>query len=199
MPNTPNINITNGQVTGTLALGQPFYWYNPNANDVAIDIENCGTWCADNSYTIAAGEQYALAQILQNPNTNPLAWVEIPDLWTAGGGGPHVVSESGAPGTPSLNVETGVVTGTLQAGQPFNWYNPAGEQTVISSCGTWCAASDYYANPGNTAAAVLAVPNRSAYAFTESPNRWDAPGMPHIGTPPFPGARDLNEKHKEVA
>ena len=35
MPNTPNINIVTGALDGTLAKGQTFYWYNPNANDVA--------------------------------------------------------------------------------------------------------------------------------------------------------------------
>jgi hypothetical protein len=196
MPNTPNVDITNGEVTGTLALGQPFYWYNPNQNDVEISIENCGTWCEDGSYTILAGEQYAQAQILQDPNPNALAWVETPNLWTGGGGGPHVVSETAGPGTPSLNIQTGVVTGTLQAGQPFNWYNPT-SGTEITSCGTWCADSEYTADSGDTSASTATSPNRDAYCWTESPNRWNTPGMPHIGTPPVPG--ECAEDKKEVA
>jgi len=30
---TPNVNIVNGQVTGTLQKGGTFYWYNPTANE----------------------------------------------------------------------------------------------------------------------------------------------------------------------
>lgn len=81
---TPNIDIQDGQVTGTLQRGQIFYWYNPNVNDVAITVGDCGSWCANSSYTIYAGEQYAQAQILANP-ASPYGWTETPNRWNTPG------------------------------------------------------------------------------------------------------------------
>ncbi|MGC2447182.1 MAG: hypothetical protein WA477_06015 [Candidatus Sulfotelmatobacter sp.] len=198
MPNTPNINIVTGALDGTLAKGQTFYWYNPNANDVAITIQNCGTWCASSQYTIPANQQYAEAQILDTPNENPIAWSESPNEWTADGGGPHIASETGVYNPPIVNIQTGMVSGSLENGKAFNWNNPLPGAVEITNCGAWCAASSYTANTGLTAAAMATVPNDKACAWTESPNRWNAPGMPHVGTPPWPSPKN-EEQEKEVA
>lgn len=197
---TPNINIVNGQVTGTLALNQPFYWYNPNTNDVAITINDCGTWCVQSSYTIPAGQQYAQAQIQASPNDNPYAWTENPDAWIAGGGGPHLGPVGPGVGMPQVNIQNGAVAGSLQNGQAFNWYNPLPNAVAISNCGPWCGASSYTASPGLSPASMATRPNSSAWAFTESPNRWNTPGMPHVGNPPVPTPLPVGlPEDKEVA
>jgi hypothetical protein len=197
---TPYVNIQNAQVTGTLTKNGTFYWYNPNSNDEAITIGNCGAWCVDSTYTIPAGsQQYVSAQILASPNENGEAWVEDPSgTWTGGGTGPHIVSQSGAPGTPIVNIQTGVVTGTLQNGQPFNWNNPNPGTVSISNCGAWCAAPSYsVTGSGLTAAAMATNPNTNGCSWTESPNRYTAPGMPHLGNPPSPNPVEVADK--EVA
>jgi hypothetical protein len=194
----PYIDITDGQVTGgPLHVGQTFYWYNPDSNDVAITIQNCGTWCQDSSYTIPASQQYAEAQVLLSPNQNEYAWTEVPSsVWTAGGGGPHLGVASPGQGTPLVNIQTGAVAGTLTAGQPFDWNNPNPGTVAIANCGTWCAANSYpIASGGVTAAAMATNPNGNSLAWTETPNRWDAPGMPHTQGPITVHAH----KKKEVA
>jgi len=199
--NEPYVDITSGEVTGgPLEDGQTFYWYNPNSNDVEITIGNCGTWCVDSSYTILANEQYAEAQILADPNANPLAWTDDPSAaWSGGGNGPYIVSQDDTGGTPLVNLQTGVVSlGQLQNGASFNWNNPSPGIVTISNCGTWCSQSSYTLNPHSALAATTAANmNTSGYAFTESPNRWDAGSLPHTQGPVhFPGKE---HKHKEVA
>lgn len=201
MPNTPNINIATGEVTptGGLQKGHSFYWYNPNVNDVAITINDCGTWCEDSQYTIPANQQYVEGKIQSSPNENPYAWTENPNAWS-GSGGPHIGPSNPGQGTPIVSIQTGVVTGSLQAGQAFNWNNPNPGTVTINNCGPWCAASSYsVTGSGLTPAAMARVPNASICAWTESPNRWTAPGMPHAGNPPWPVAADEKQKHKEVA
>jgi hypothetical protein len=83
---TPNVNIVNGQVTGTLQKGGTFYWYNPTANETqSITISGFDSWCAGTSYVIYAGEQYsAAASILANP-ASPYSFSESPNRWNAPG------------------------------------------------------------------------------------------------------------------
>ncbi|HTS34742.1 MAG TPA: hypothetical protein VMH04_03660 [Candidatus Solibacter sp.] len=190
--NTPNINIQNGQVTGTLQDGQPFYWYNPTS--VAVTIGACGTWCTSDSYSLPAGPSYTQAQLQNNPNPNGWAWYESPNDWAGGGGGPHITNSNGnaGPPTPNINVQTGQVTGTLLNGTEFYWYNPTSQNISISGCGAWCVSDVYNPPAGKYQRANLqAFPNTSAFAWTETPNQWNVPGMPHIQTP---GRKRADEK-----
>lgn len=102
------------------------------------------------------------------------------------------------PNTPNINLQNGQVTGTLQNGQTFYWYNPTQTTVTVNNCGTWAAQSSYTCAPGYTSAVLLSNPNTNGYAFTESPNEWNTPGMPHVGNPPFPSPLE-REKDKEVA
>lgn len=200
MPNTPNINIQNGSVTGTLETGEPFYWYNPTGTAVAIG--NCGTWCEDSSYKLPAGPGYTPAQILATPNGNAYAWVEGPSEWT-GNGQPHITGENpgGGPNTPFINIEDGEATGALADGVTFWWYNPATVLVTISSCGVWTGADSYPCSPGYTQASILTKPNENGWAWTENPNEWNTPGMPHVTNPPIVAVGGLNERglKKDVA
>lgn len=199
---TPNINIVNGQVTGTLTKGQPFYWYNPTANDVAITIGNCGTWCEQSEYTIPAGsQQYVQAQIKSSPNENALSWVDDPSSdWTGGGTGPHITMQGSAPGTPVLNIRTGVCSGQLQNGGSIQLNNPGPGNITMTSCGAWCAASRYTIMSSSAPTVTLAtVLNAEISVWTESPNRWNVGGMPHVGTLPWPTPRPIEHHDKEVA
>jgi hypothetical protein len=81
---TPNINIQNGSVTGTLVHGQNFYWYNPGDTSLAISITGCSGWCTSPSYIIPAGENYAQAQLLSTP-VSPYTFSESPNQWNAPG------------------------------------------------------------------------------------------------------------------
>ncbi len=201
MPNTPNINIQNGEVTGTLENGKPFYWYNPTSS--AVTIGNCGTWCEDSSYNLPAGpNSYTAAQILATPNPNSYAWVEGPDEWTAAGE-PHITGENpgAGPNIPNISIENGQATGALGDGITFWWYNPTAVSVTISSCGVWTGADSYPCNPGYTQASIRAKPNGSGWAWTESPNEWNTPGMPHVGNPPVATVGGLGEHElkKDVA
>jgi len=92
--------------------------------------------------------------------------------------------------TPNINIQNGQVTGTLQAGQPFYWYNPTAVTVTLKNCGTWANADTYTLAPGYTPAGSHSNPNMNPWAWTESPNQWNTPGMPHIGNPPFPTSQD---------
>ena len=101
--------------------------------------------------------------------------------------------------TPNINIQNGQVTGTLQNGQPFYWYNPTSNSVTIKNCGTWCAADSYTIAAGSYAqAAIQNTPNTSGWAWTENPNQWNTPGMPHIGNPPWPTPQE-DQEDKEVA
>lgn len=189
----PYIDITDGQVTGTLQDGQPFYWYNPN--NVAVTISACAPWANSDTYELPAGPSYTAAEILYEPCTDGLAWWDSAP-WD-GEGKWHVTSQNGesGPNTPNINIQTGVVTGTLQNGQNFYWYNPTDGDVDLEGCGTWCTQDQFTLEPGYTETTMLANPNEDAFSWTESPNQWDAPGMPHTQGP----TRKREEKHKEVA
>ncbi|HUO15021.1 MAG TPA: hypothetical protein VMX38_08550 [Verrucomicrobiae bacterium] len=196
MPNTPNINIQNGDVDGTLELGKPFYWYNPTS--VALKIESCGTWCTSDSYSLPAGPSYTLAQIQDDPNTYGLGWLDSA-AWQ-GTGQPHVTSSTPGSGanTPNINIQTGMVTGSLQSGQTFYWYNPTQGHVDLNACGVWAADDDYGLDSGYTAAAMRVNPYEGTFGWTEDPNQWNAPGLPHILNPPTPTPLE-RDKQKEVA
>lgn len=105
--------------------------------------------------------------------------------------------------TPNINIQNGQITGALQVGQVFFWYNPTGDNVTLRNCGTWCDADSYTIAPyGYTQASVLLVPNTYACAFTTFPNEWNAPGMPHVSVPPQMHRREEEETAedaKEVA
>jgi hypothetical protein len=201
MPNTPYVNIQNGSQTppDSLEVGQPFYWYNPTTTPVTIG--STATWCESDTYDLPAGPGYTEAQILEDPNPNGWAWWEESGVWTAPGL-PHVTTQNGdsGPNTPNINIQNGVVNGTLVNGQPFYWYNPTSETVPIEGCGAWCIADEYDLVPGYTQSTVVIMPNTNAYAWTEIPNAWDTPGMPHTQGPiTFPKPHKHDEHKKEVA
>jgi hypothetical protein len=100
--------------------------------------------------------------------------------------------------TPSISVVDASIVGSLEKGKPFYWYNPTGTDVTVADCGTWADPDTYDVPAGgySTAGTILSVPNSNPYAFTEDPNEWDAPGMPHISAPSMGVA---HEKEKEVA
>ncbi len=95
---------------------------------------------------------------------------------------------------PKVNIQDGSVINppaALAFGQPFQWANPiVGTRVAISGCSGFCTASEYGV-PGAPAsgeyglcdATLLQSP--TAYTFSESPNQWNAPGMPRISNPPL--------------
>jgi len=70
-PPQPYVDVTSGQVYGTLVHGQPFYWYNPTASPAIVS--NCGNYCAVNAYEVPANGS-TIATILVQPNQNGLAY-----------------------------------------------------------------------------------------------------------------------------
>lgn len=91
------------------------------------------------------------------------------------------------PPQPYINIQNGSVTGSLARGQTFYWYNPTGTDVTMKNTGTWTSA-DSITVPANGSAQVtfLQNPNTFGLAFTESPNQWNAGGMPHISNPGWP-------------
>lgn len=96
--------------------------------------------------------------------------------------------------------------GSLQLGQDFYWANPVSSvvtpSVTISGCGGFCVDASYTVpapppgqNYGLKKATLLAAPP-GPWTFTESPNEWNAPGVPRITNPPEPTPLELN---KEVA
>jgi len=104
------------------------------------------------------------------------------------------------PPEPYINLQTGSLTGTLAKGQPFYWYNPTTSNVTVGNAGTWCTPGSCEVAAGSwTEVTILNVPNPYAFAFTESPNVWNTPGMPHISTPPSPVAVPGEERERDVA
>lgn len=89
---TPNVNIENGAVTGTLTHGQQFYWYNPS--NVAAIVSNCGNYCVVDAYEVPPNG-YTVATLLGTPNQAGLAFSS-----TAAnvGGMPHIQNPIQFPG-----------------------------------------------------------------------------------------------------
>jgi hypothetical protein len=79
---------------------------------------------------------------------------------------------------------------TLELGGTFFWANPTSVAVTVNGCGGFCTQDTYTvpAKPnaqlpyGIVEATMLASPTN--WNFSESPNQWNAPGMPHIGNPP---------------
>jgi len=84
VPPQPYVDITTGDVYGTLVHGQPFYWYNPT-NTPAI-VSNCGNFCAVGAYEVPPNGS-TIATILTSPNQNGNAFSS---------------TQFGAPGMPHL-------------------------------------------------------------------------------------------------
>jgi hypothetical protein len=81
--------------------------------------------------------------------------------------------------------------GSLQPGQKFYWANPTGLMVTVNNCGGFCTNSSYpvpaAANGqqyGLKEATLLASP--TVWTFSETPNEWNAPGLPRITNPPWP-------------
>ena len=103
----------------------------------------------------------------------------------------------------SIQNGSNINNGTFALGQDFYWANPVvGQQVTIENCGGFCVNSSYTV-PGAPAvgqvglkkATLLSQPTN--WTFSESPNQWDAPGMPHIGNPPDPDAQEDKREHRE--
>jgi hypothetical protein len=103
------------------------------------------------------------------------------------------------PDTPNINIQNGDVTGTLATGQPFYWYNPTTVTVTVKNCGTWCDRDSYMCAPGYTLAGMLAMPNTNPWAWTENPNQWNTPGMPHITNPPALACPEEGDQERDVA
>jgi hypothetical protein len=194
------VDIRDASGSDQLTKGCTFYWNNPTGNQVTLS--SCGGFCTQTGFIVQANSTTA-AQILQNP-TGPYTFGDTG--WTAPGM-PHisaptmnVVRGQDGPPEPYIDLTDGSVTpeGGLQKGQPFYWYNPTDTQVTVNDCGTWCEEDSYTIDAGSwTEATILLVPNPNAYAFTEDPNEWDAPGMPHISAPTQQITHE--KKEKEVA
>jgi hypothetical protein len=108
---------------------------------------------------------------------------------------------------PQVSIVNGSIINppaVLEFGKPFQWANPVvGVHVGLSGCSGF-ATSDTYGVPGAPSqgsyglkdAVMLLTPTN--YAFSETPNEWNAPGSPRIIVPPWPNRRN-NEETKEVA
>lgn len=80
--------------------------------------------------------------------------------------------------------------GSLSLGQPFYWANPGGVKVTVSGCSGFCTASSYDVPApasGQTYGlkeATLVSTQPTDWSFSENPNQWNTPGMPHISNPP---------------
>ena len=77
---------------------------------------------------------------------------------------------------------------TLTLGGMFWWANPTSVAVTLTGCAGFCPQDSYVvpAKPaglpyGIVEAALLAAPTN--YNFSENPNQWNAPGMPHLQGP----------------
>jgi len=97
---------------------------------------------------------------------------------------------------PEVSIQNGTVVNgvALTLGNPFVWLNPTGVNVQLSNCGGFATQATYNVPANGTKAAqLLAAPTN--YSFTEFPNEWNAPGLPHISSPPLHAA----DEKKEVA
>jgi hypothetical protein len=47
------------------------------------------------------------------------------------------------PADPYVNIQTAAVSGTIDSGDPFSWYNPTSGSCTVSNVSSWCTASSY--------------------------------------------------------
>ncbi|HEY6765062.1 MAG TPA: hypothetical protein VI386_09835 [Candidatus Sulfotelmatobacter sp.] len=96
--------------------------------------------------------------------------------------------------------------GGLQTGQKFYWANPTSQAVTVNNCGGFCTASSYSVPAPQTGQQyglkeATLLTNPTVWTFSETPNQWNAPGLPHIGNPPWPTPMDdiEDEDQEEVA
>ena len=95
---------------------------------------------------------------------------------------------------PEVSIQNGnVINGVaLTLGNPFVWSNPTGVNVQLSNCGGFATQNTYNVPANGTKAAqMLTAPTN--YSFTESPNEWNAPGLPHISSPTLAAAHEKKE------
>lgn len=106
----------------------------------------------------------------------------------------------------SLANGSNINNGDFALGQNFYWANPAvGQAVTVYGCGGFCV-EDTYVVPGAPSvgfyglkqATLLTQPTSWGFG-PEQPNQWNAPGMPHVGNPPWPSPVNEEEKEKDVA
>lgn len=87
MPTT--VNVVTGQASAHLSAGDPFVWVNPTPH--AVQLTNCGGFCAQDTYPVPGNSQTAAMVNLAPTNWN---FTENPTtIWNPGGpnpGLPHV-------------------------------------------------------------------------------------------------------------
>ncbi len=96
--------------------------------------------------------------------------------------------------------------GSMQDGGDFYWANPSTSSAVtVSGCGGFCVDSSYTVPEppqgetyGLKKATLLSAPT-GAWTFSESPNQWNAPGVPRIINPPPMPSPLAKPQEKEVA
>jgi len=84
IPPQPYVDITTGNVFGTLVHGQPFYWYNPTISNAIVS--NCGNFCVVGAYEVPANGA-TMATILTVPNQSSNAFSSTQ---FTGAGMPHL-------------------------------------------------------------------------------------------------------------
>jgi hypothetical protein len=96
--------------------------------------------------------------------------------------------------TPQVNIQNGSVTNPpVTYPGDFQWLNPTGTNVLLTNCGGFCT-QDSYRVPANSTVNAQTIANPTNNNFTETPNEWNAPGMPHIKNP----TRGVHDE-KEVA
>ena len=96
------------------------------------------------------------------------------------------------PVVPEVSIQNGSVIngGTLVLGQPFYWANPVAREVTVSGCSGFCTQDSfdvprYTPTQGNGLKEATLLASPTNWNFSETPNEWNAPGMPHIGNPPM--------------
>jgi hypothetical protein len=93
--------------------------------------------------------------------------------------------------TPQVDIQNGSVTnGPVTFPGSFQWNNPTGTNVLLTNCGGFCTQASYQV-PANGTTDAETIANPTSHDFTETPNEWNAPGMPHIKNPTM--ARDDRE------
>ncbi|MGH9493456.1 MAG: hypothetical protein ACRD3B_00560 [Candidatus Sulfotelmatobacter sp.] len=87
------VSVVTGQASSHLSAGDPFVWVNPTPHPVYLT--NCGGFCAQDNYPVAANSETAAEVNLAPTNWN---FTETPTtVWNPGGphpGLPHIQNPS---------------------------------------------------------------------------------------------------------
>jgi hypothetical protein len=92
--------------------------------------------------------------------------------------------------TPQVDIQNGSVTnGPVAYPGGFQWSNPTGNNVLLSGCSGFCTQDTYHV-PANGTCDAQTIASPTNNNFTETPNEWNVPGMPHIKNPTRPVAED---------